>query len=77
MPTAKSRSGRARELADPERSREKGGRTDKALELLGNGEMRAEDMITHRFHFEDAPEAFDLLYNNLGETMGVLLVWQD
>ena len=51
--------------------------SDKALELLGNGEMRAEDMITHRFHFEDAPEAFDLLYNNLGETMGVLLVWQD
>lgn len=51
--------------------------SDKALELLGNGGMRAEDMITHRFHFEDAPEAFDLLYNNLGETMGVLLVWQD
>jgi threonine dehydrogenase-like Zn-dependent dehydrogenase len=32
-------------------------------------------MITHRFPFEQAAEAFDLLYNRLGETMGVILVW--
>ena len=51
--------------------------SDRALQMLSDGAFRAEEMITHRFPYEDAPEAFDLLYNNLGETMGVLLIWQD
>ena len=46
-----------------------------ALDFLASGKIQAERMITHRFPADEAPEAFDLLYNRLGETMGVVLVW--
>ena len=49
--------------------------SDRALELLDGGSIRAEEMVTHRFSSADAAEAFDLLYNRLGETMGVVRVW--
>jgi len=49
---------------------------DRALQLLAQQQIRFEEMITHRFLFEQAAEAFDLLYHRLGETMGVLLVWR-
>ncbi|MDP6702147.1 MAG: hypothetical protein QGH25_21015, partial [Candidatus Latescibacteria bacterium] len=49
----------------------------RALELLATGAIRAEKMITHRFPYQEAAEAFDLLYNRLGETMAVLLMWDD
>lgn len=49
----------------------------RALELLATGAIRAEKMITHRFPCQEAAEAFDLLYNRLGETMAVLLMWDD
>ena len=51
--------------------------SDRALQLMAEGKIRAEEMITHRFPFEKAAEAFDLLYNRLGETMGVVLVWKE
>lgn len=50
--------------------------SDRALQLLAQRKIRAEEMISHRFPFEDAAEAFDLLYTRLGETMGVVLVWK-
>lgn len=46
-----------------------------ALELLAAGAIRGEEMITHRFPAERAREAFDLLHERPGETLGVLLVW--
>ncbi len=49
--------------------------SDFALQLLEDGKIKVEEMVTHRFPFEEAPEAFDLLYNRLGETMAVILVW--
>ena len=49
--------------------------SDFALQLLDQGKIRVDEMITHRFPFSDAPEAFDLLYNRLGETMAVILLW--
>ena len=49
--------------------------SDRALELLADGRIQAEKMITHRFPFEQAADAFDLLYNRLGDAMAVLLVW--
>ena len=49
--------------------------SDRALELMATGKIRAEEMVTHRFPFTEVTEAFDLLYNRLGETMGVVLVW--
>ena len=33
-------------------------------------------MTTHRFPFFEAAKAFDLLYNNMDETLGVLLDWE-
>ncbi len=49
----------------------------RALLKIQNGEIRASDMITHRFNYTDAKDAFDLLWNSPGETLGVLIKWQD
>ena len=35
----------------------------RALEKIQNGEIRAADMTTHRFHYTEAKAAFDLLWN--------------
>ena len=51
--------------------------SDAALQLLLENKVQAEEMITHRFAFADAAEAFDLLYTRLDEAMGVVLVWKD
>lgn len=49
----------------------------RTLELLASGQIQFEKMITHRFAYAEAAEAFDLLYNRLGETMAVLLTWDE
>ena len=49
----------------------------RTLELLAAGRIQFDKMITHRFPYTAAAEAFDLLYNRLGETMAVLLTWDD
>ncbi len=49
----------------------------RTLELLATGRIQFDKMITHRFPYTAAAEAFDLLYNRLGETMAVLLTWDD
>ncbi|MCC7262679.1 MAG: zinc-binding dehydrogenase [Candidatus Latescibacteria bacterium] len=49
--------------------------SDRALQLLADGQLQAAQMITHRFPFAEAAAAFDLLYHHPGETLGVLLVW--
>jgi threonine dehydrogenase-like Zn-dependent dehydrogenase len=48
----------------------------RALEKLRSGEIQAGRMITHRFPYTEAKEAFDLLWNNPGEALGVLMIWQ-
>ena len=48
----------------------------RAMELLGSGIIRTEQMTTHRFPFNQAADAFDLLYNRMNEAMGVLLDWE-
>jgi threonine dehydrogenase-like Zn-dependent dehydrogenase len=47
----------------------------RALDLLAGGKIRTDEMITHRFPFDQAAEAFDLLYSRPGDAMAVLLVW--
>ncbi|MBK34122.1 MAG: hypothetical protein CME26_01160 [Gemmatimonadetes bacterium] len=49
--------------------------SDRCIQFLAEGRFAVEDMVTHRYDFTDAPEAFDLLYNRLHETMAVLLQW--
>jgi threonine dehydrogenase-like Zn-dependent dehydrogenase len=51
--------------------------SDQALKLLAEGQIQAEAMITHRFPFTEAAAAFDLLYHRLGETLAVVLVWDE
>ncbi len=48
----------------------------RAMELLGSGVIRTEEMTTHRFPYTQATDAFDLLYNRMNEAMGVLLDWE-
>jgi len=50
---------------------------DVAMQLLMDGKIGTDQMVTHRFDFEDAAEAFELLYKRLDETMAVMLVWKD
>lgn len=42
-------------------------------ELLGNKSIDLSDLISHRFPFENAREAFDLVVNREADKMGVLL----
>jgi L-iditol 2-dehydrogenase len=37
--------------------------TDRALELLGSGQIQLDSIITHRFALEDTQDAFDLVAN--------------
>lgn len=48
----------------------------RALEKIRDGEIRASNMITHRFHYTEAKAAFDLLWNSPGDALGVLITWQ-
>lgn len=48
----------------------------RALKKIQNGEIRASDMTTHRFHYTESKAAFDLLWNTPGDTLGVLIKWQ-
>jgi len=50
--------------------------TQRALEKIRTGRVKARDMITHRFPYAQAKHAFDLLWNAPGETLGVVLVWE-
>jgi hypothetical protein len=42
------------------------------LELMANGQLNAEPLISHRFAFEDAAQAYDILSSG-GHTLGILL----
>jgi threonine dehydrogenase-like Zn-dependent dehydrogenase len=59
-------------LTDEPRSQTAG----RALEKIKDGEIRASEMITHRFHYTEAKAAFDLLWNSAGDALGVLMKWQ-
>ena len=48
----------------------------RALEKIQNGEIRASEMVTHRFQYTEAKAAFDLLWNAPGDALGVLIKWQ-
>lgn len=52
------------------------GTARRAMELLQAGVIQTGRMTTHRFPFSEAAKAFDLLYNNMGEALGVLLDWE-
>ena len=49
---------------------------DRAIEKLQNGQMQIEPLISHRFPYQQAKQAYDMLYERLADAMGVLLVWE-
>jgi len=42
---------------------------------LGRGDMRVSDLITHRYHPADAPEAYRMLREERDSAMGVIFDW--
>ena len=52
------------------------GTARRAMQLLQAGSIQTEQMTTHRFSCGEAARAFDLLYNNMDEALGVLLDWE-
>ena len=48
----------------------------RTIELLQQGHIQIEPLISHRFAYTDAKAAYDLLYARLSEAMGVLLIWE-
>ncbi len=47
----------------------------RALDLLAGGQIAADRMVTHRFPFQEAPQAFRFLHDHPDEALGVLLTW--
>ncbi|MGH2352477.1 MAG: zinc-dependent alcohol dehydrogenase [Chloroflexota bacterium] len=58
----------------PHTSRAEMGRV--AMEALAAGHVHVRHLITHRFPGRDAKAAFDLLYHQPDQAMGVLLLWE-
>ena len=48
----------------------------RAMEKIRSGEINPSRMITHRFPYTQAKEAFDFLWNSPDEALGVLLKWE-
>ena len=48
----------------------------RALQMLADGTFKVNQMTTHRFPYTESAAAFDLLYNRMGEALGVVLDWE-
>ena len=49
----------------------------RAAAMIEGGQIQAERMITHRFPYTRAKEAFDFLWHSPQEALGVLLIWRE
>lgn len=45
------------------------------LDLVAAGEVRVDDLVTSRFSWREAPEAFRMLWEDRARSMGVMLDW--
>ncbi len=46
------------------------------LKLIGDKTLRVNEMISHRYHWENAHEAYAMLLKDRGSAMGVILEWE-
>ncbi|KYH41250.1 MAG: hypothetical protein AYL32_006730 [Candidatus Bathyarchaeota archaeon B26-2] len=46
------------------------------LELIKRGKLRVRDLITRKLRFTDAKEAYRMLIESKGETLGIVLEWK-
>jgi threonine dehydrogenase-like Zn-dependent dehydrogenase len=51
-------------------------RLERTLALVEGGEMRVEELMTHEFHFEKAPAAYEMLLDPAADHLGILLRWK-
>ena len=49
----------------------------RAAAMIERGQIQADRMITHRFPYTQAKEAYDFLWNSPQEALGVLLIWRE
>ncbi|MEE2752876.1 MAG: zinc-binding dehydrogenase [Candidatus Latescibacterota bacterium] len=49
--------------------------SDRSIQLIAEGKIDVDAMITHRVNFREAAEAYDMLYSRLHECMAVILEW--
>ncbi|HUS80324.1 MAG TPA: zinc-binding dehydrogenase [Armatimonadota bacterium] len=47
------------------------------FDLIAGGEVRLAELITHRFHWQDAPAAYEMLMADRGEAGAVVLDWEE
>ena len=50
-------------------------RMDKTLELVADGSLKTEELITHRFPVEEAADAWSLIESKREPVLGVILEW--
>ena len=49
---------------------------DRAIEKIRSEEIQAAQMVSRRFPYQDAKEAFDFLWEHPDEALAVQLLWQ-
>ena len=49
--------------------------SDQALKLISQKSINPKKMITHQFHYSEATTAFEMLYGNISNLMGVVFDW--
>lgn len=48
-----------------------------AMQMLIDGTIKVDDIITHRLPWQQTPDAYHLLYNHPDEALGVILEWDE
>ena len=48
-----------------------------AFPLMQNDTLKIDHLTTHRFHYTQAQEAFDLIYDAPEEYAGILFDWKE
>ena len=51
--------------------------TDFFLELMEKKQMTVKEMNTHRYHYTDAPKAYEMLMKDRTQALSVLIDWED
>ncbi len=51
--------------------------TELLFDLIASGEVRVGDLITHRYNWEDAPDAYELLMEDRSQAGAVILDWTE
>jgi 2-desacetyl-2-hydroxyethyl bacteriochlorophyllide A dehydrogenase len=65
------------EVATPERPWTAARNAELFFDLLRDGELDLAPLISHRYAYRDAPEAYEMLLEDRSQAMGVILDWRE